>query len=175
MHLKSRPLPLEGVSPMIRLGSLAGYSFDGPYTLAGWNPIDSPGVYAIMYKQEEDGKDHYAVVYVGHTDNFTEEGFPFKHPASPCWVERAGTQWKLFIAFFIPPGGATRSIRAGIATELNAIYQPICNEEQYVQHWEEEWIGDYESNLTKKLMLSTDADVHKQSADPAGRRQKDDR
>ncbi len=158
---------------MIRLGSLAGYSFEGPYTLAGWNPIDSPGVYAIMYKQEEDGKDHYAVIYVGHTDNFTQEGFPLKHPASPCWVERAGSQWKLFIAFFIPPGGATRSIRNGIATELNATYQPICNEEQYVQHWEEEWIGDYESNLTKKLMLSTDADVHKQSADPSGRRQKD--
>src|SRR6266851_3683202 len=126
---------------MIRLGSLAGYSFEGPYTLAGWNPIDQPGVYASMYKQEEGGKDHYAVVYVGHTD------------------------------YFVPPGGATRSIRAGIATELNAIYQPICNEEQYVQHWEEEWIGDYESNLTKKLMLSTDADVHKQSADPAGRRE----
>ena len=156
---------------MIRLGSLAGYSFEGPYTLAGWNPIDSPGVYAIMYKQEEDGKDHYAVIYVGHTDNFTQEGFPLKHPASPCWVERAGSQWKLYLAFFIPPGGATRSIRAGIATELNAIYEPICNEEQYVQHWEEEWIGDYESNLTKKLMLSRDADVHKQSADPSGRRE----
>src|SRR6266849_4139188 len=98
---------------MIRLGSLAGYSFEGPYTLAGWNPIDQPGVYAIMYKQEEGGKDHYAVVYVGHTDNFQEEGFPLKHAASPCWVERAGTQWKLFIAYFVPPGEAKRSIPAG--------------------------------------------------------------
>ena len=156
---------------MIRLGSLAGYSFEGPYTLAGWNPIDSPGVYAIMYKQEE-GKDHYAVVYVGHADNFAEEGLPWKHPQAHCWTERAGSQWKLFIAYFLVPG-STRSIREGIARELNAVYQPICNEEQYVQHWEEEWIGDYESNLTKKLMLSTDADVHKQSADPSGRRQKD--
>jgi hypothetical protein len=155
---------------MIRLGSLAGYSFEGPYTLGGWNPIDSPGVFAIMYKPETE-KDTYAVVYMGHTDNFKEEGFPFKHAAAPCWTERAGSQWKLFIAFFIPPGGATRSIRAGIAQELNAVYEPICNEDQYVQHWEPEWIGDYESNLTKKLMLSTDADVHKQSADPAGRRE----
>lgn len=157
---------------MIRLGSLAGYSFEGPYTLGGWNPIDAPGVYAIMYKPDAN-KDTYAVVYVGHTDNFIEEGLPFKHPASPCWVERAGSQWKLFIAYFTVPGGkgGTRSIRNGIATELNACYEPICNEEQFVQHWEKEWIGDYESNLTKKLMLSQDADVHKQSADPAGRRE----
>lgn len=154
---------------MIRLGSLAGYSFEGPYTLGGWNPLDQPGVYAIMYKPDT-GKDTYAVVYVGHTDNFQDEGFPFKHPAAPCWTERAGTQWKLFIAYFLVPGG-TRSIRQGIAQELNAVYEPICNEDQYVQHWEPEWIGDYESNLTKKLMLSTDADVHKQSADPSGRRE----
>ena len=81
MHLKSRPLPLEGVSPMIRLGSLAGNSFDGPYTLAGWNPIDSPGVYAIMYKQEEDG--NYAVVYVGHTDNLENRVTNHKGPIVP--------------------------------------------------------------------------------------------
>ena len=157
---------------MIRLGSLAGYSFEGPYTLGGWNPIPSPGVFVITYKQTE-GKENHSVVYVGHTDNFQEEGFPFKHPAAPCWIERAGSQWKLFIAYFVPPGGATRSIRNGIANELNAVYEPACNEEQYIQHWEEEWIGDYESNLTKKLMLSTDADVHKQSSDPAGRRAED--
>ena len=154
---------------MIRLGSLAGYSFEGPYTLGGWTPLDQPGVYAIMYKQEE-GKDHYAVVYVGHSDNFAEEGLPWRHPAAHCWTERAGSQWKLFIAYFIVPG-STRSIREGIARELNAVYQPICNEEQYVQHWEEEWIGDYDSPITKKLMSSRDADVHKQSADPANRRE----
>ena len=163
----STSLQMKGLL-MIRLGSLAGYSFEGPYTLAGWNPIDRAGVYAIMYKQDE----NYAVIYVGHSDNFTQEGFPFKHPNSGCWIERAGGQYKLFIAYFLNPGkDSTRSIREGIARELNACYQPACNEDQYQQHWEEEWIGDYESNLTKKLMLSKDADVHKQSAPGAGRRE----
>jgi hypothetical protein len=154
---------------MIRLGSLAGYSFEGPYTLGGWSPLEKPGVYAITYKQDEE-KDQHAVIYVGHSDNMAEEGFPFRHPDAPCWIERAGSQWKLFIAYFLVPGG-TPSIRAGIARELNACYGPACNEEQYAQHWEEEWIGSYESNLTKGLMLSRDADVHRQSSDPSGRRE----
>lgn len=33
---------------MIRLGSLAGYPFEGPRTLAGWIPPHSAAVYAIM-------------------------------------------------------------------------------------------------------------------------------
>jgi hypothetical protein len=37
---------------MIRLGSLAGYSFEGPLLLGGWNPPKKPGVYAIMYKAD---------------------------------------------------------------------------------------------------------------------------
>jgi len=74
---------------MIRLGSLAGYSFEGPYTLAGWNPIDSPGVYAIMYKQEQGGKDQYAVIYVGHTDNFTQEKVECRFGGARCQDERA--------------------------------------------------------------------------------------
>ena len=38
---------------MIRLGSLAGYPFDGPRLLAGWTPSPGPAVYAIMYKDSK--------------------------------------------------------------------------------------------------------------------------
>ena len=37
---------------MIRLGSLAGYPFEGPRLLAGWTPPGTPAVYAIVYKPD---------------------------------------------------------------------------------------------------------------------------
>ncbi|MGH3622307.1 MAG: hypothetical protein ACRDQ5_11020, partial [Sciscionella sp.] len=83
---------------MIRLGSLAGYIFDGPRVLGGWTPPSTPAVFAILYKPEPDTKpDKYAVIYVGHSDNLAEEGLPFKHPRAHCWVERASSKWKVHI------------------------------------------------------------------------------
>jgi len=37
---------------VIRLGSLAGYPFEGPRVLAGWTPPARAAVYAILYKPE---------------------------------------------------------------------------------------------------------------------------
>ena len=37
---------------VIRLGSLAGYPFDGPRLLVGWTPPESAAVYAITYKPD---------------------------------------------------------------------------------------------------------------------------
>src|SRR2546423_7046142 len=111
---------------MIRLGSLAGYSFEGPYTLAGWNPIDSPGVYAIMYKQEQGGKDHYAVIYVGHTDNFTQEGSPLKPPPSPAWAKRPASRGNPYLASFSPPAAPTPPIRPATPPDLNPSSEPTA-------------------------------------------------
>jgi len=48
---------------VIRLGSLAGYSFEGPWLLGGWTPPDQPGIFAVMYKPAPDTKgDTYAEV-----------------------------------------------------------------------------------------------------------------
>ena len=75
---------------MIRLGSLAGYPFEGPRLLGGWTPPARPAVYAICYKPEPDTKpDRYAVIYVGHSDDLSAERFPFQHPRAHCWVRRA--------------------------------------------------------------------------------------
>ena len=76
---------------MIRLGSLAGYPFEGPRLLGGWTPPPVPAVYAILCKPDPEAKpEQYAVIYVGHADDLSAERFPFRHPRAPCWVRRAG-------------------------------------------------------------------------------------
>jgi hypothetical protein len=128
---------------VIRLGSLAGYPFEGPRVLAGWTPPAVPAVYAVMYRPEPDTlPDTYAVVYVGHSDDLTTERFPFNHPRSACWVQRAGSKWKVYICYYEVPGGM-RSHRELIAQELGSVYHPTCNEQQYEQSWKDEWIGEY--------------------------------
>jgi hypothetical protein len=86
---------------MIRLGSLAGYPFEGPRLLGGWTPPASAAVYAICYKPEPDTKpDRYAVIYVGHSGDLSAERFPFQHPRAHCWVRRAGSKWKVYICTY---------------------------------------------------------------------------
>ena len=133
---------------MIRLGSLAGYPFEGPRLLGGWTPAAQAAVYAILCKPDPDGKpEQYAVIYVGHSGDLSAERFPFRHPAAPCWLRRAGSRWKVYIATFEVPGG-TQAHREQIARELIAIYRPGCNTRQYDPAWKDEWIGEYSAPTT---------------------------
>ena len=127
---------------MIRLGSLAGYSFEGPRVLAGWTPPAAAGVYAVLYPVEPDkaGSERLAVCYVGHAEDLAQEGFPFRHPRAECWIARAGNRFRLKVATFEVLGG-TAAHREQIVRELIAVYHPSCNETQYDQSWEEHWIG----------------------------------
>jgi hypothetical protein len=126
---------------MIRLGSLAGYLFDGPRLLIGWTPPDTPAVYAVLYRPDPESRpDRYAVIYVGHSEDLAQEGFPFKHPRAPCWLSRAGSKWRIHIATFQVPGGGPTH-REAIANELTAIYEPHCNKQKYDNAWKAEWIG----------------------------------
>jgi hypothetical protein len=134
---------------MIRLGSLAGYPFEGPRLLGGWTPPARPAVYAILYKPDTEAE-RYAVTYVGHADDLATASLPFSHPAAPCWIERAGGKWRLYICWYEVPGGL-RSHREQIATELIAIYHPSCNEQQYDRAWRDEWIGEYQAPTTGPL------------------------
>lgn len=131
---------------MIRLGSAAGYVFDGPRLLAGWTPPAEPGVYAVVY-QRDPARQRFAVIYVGESEDLSREGFPFRHPAAPRWVERAGSKWKLAICTFQGPG-CTAAHRAEIVRELVAMYQPRCNVERYERTWKDHWIGAYEAPAT---------------------------
>jgi hypothetical protein len=143
---------------MIRLGSLAGYPFEGPRVLAGWTPKPVPAVYAIAVKPDPDTKpDTYAVIYVDHSDDLSTERFPFNHRRAASWVRRAGDRWKLYICTYEVPGGL-RSHREQIARELMAIYHPSCNTEQYDSSWKDEWIGEYSAPTTGPLTTSRDPD-----------------
>jgi hypothetical protein len=143
---------------VIRLGSLAGYPFEGPRILGGWTPPAAPAVYAVVYKPEPQKKpETYAVIYVGHADDLTAEGFPFQHPRAHCWIERAGNRWQIYICTYEVPGGL-RSHREQIAQELAAIYHPSCNEQQYDRAWKDHWIGEYQAPTTAPLTTRRDPD-----------------
>ncbi|HKD87214.1 MAG TPA: hypothetical protein VKB62_01680 [Streptosporangiaceae bacterium] len=133
---------------MIRLGSLAGYPFEGPRLLGGWTPPATAAVYAILYKPDPDTKpDRYAVSYVGHCDDLSAEPFPFRHPCAACWVRRAGSKWKVYVCTYEVPGG-TSAHREQIVRELTAIYNPSCNDRQYDNAWQDHWIGEYSAPTT---------------------------
>jgi hypothetical protein len=141
---------------VIRLGSLAGYSFEGPRVLGGWTPPKSPGVYAIAYKPDPAGKpDQFAVIYVGQADDLSAERLPFNHPQAACWIRRAGSRWKVYICTLEAPG-ALRSHREQIVRELCATYQPSCNPQQYDSAWKDEWIGEYNAPTTGPLTTGRD-------------------
>jgi hypothetical protein len=131
---------------LIRLGTLAGYAFEGPRLLAGYTPPQRAAVYAILYKPDpEDKPERYGVLYVGHADDLSREHLPFQHRAAPCWLKRVGgDRFKLHICTLEAPG-ALASHREQIMRELVAIYRPGCNPEQYEQAWSEHWIGDYDA------------------------------
>ncbi len=144
---------------MIRLGSLAGYPFEGPRVLAGWTPPTSAGVYVVLCRPDlEASPDRYAVIDVGHADDLSTVGFPFRHPRSACWVQRAGDRFKVHIATYEVPGG-TSAHREQIAQELVAIYRPGCHDRPVDRSWRPEWIGEYSAPTAGPLTTGTDPDA----------------
>lgn len=124
---------------MIRLGSLAGYLFEGPRVLGGFVPPAAPAVFVILYRADPESRpDRYTVTYVGHSDDLSGARLPFRHPCAGCWARRAGSRWRLHIATLEAPG-ATRSHREQIVRELVACYRPHCNDEKLVNTWRPEW------------------------------------
>ena len=140
---------------MIRLGSLAGYSFEGPRALAGWTAPQEPAVYAILAKADPKKPQEFAVIYVDHADDLSAVGFPFRHDRSAAWINRAGGKFALHVCWLQVPGG-TRAHREQIARELMAIYDPSCNLEKYDKAWKAEWIGEYDTPVTDALTTDRD-------------------
>jgi len=124
---------------MIRLGSLAGYPFEGPRLLAGWAPPPVAAVYAIVRKLDS-GRDRYAVIYVDQSGDLPGAGFPFRHPRAGCWIARAGSRWNLYACWYEIPGDSAAQ-RAEIVRQLMAVYQPRCNAAAYEHAWEPAWLS----------------------------------
>jgi hypothetical protein len=136
---------------VIRLGSLAGYPFEGPRVLAGWTAPSVAAVYAILCRNDaEHRSQEYSVIYVGHADDLSGERFPFRHRAAASWMRRAGDRWNLYVCTYEVPVGLP-SHREQIMRELIAVYRPSCNTEQYDQAWKDEWIGAYQAPTTSPL------------------------
>jgi len=142
---------------VIRLGSLAGYPFEGPRVLAGWTAPARAAVFAIAYKPDAVAKpEQYGVLYVSHSDDLSTEGFPFNHPVAPCWMMRVGDKrYALYICTYEAPG-AQRAHREQITRELIAVYRPGCNPDQYDQAWKDQWIGEYRTPTTGPLTTDRD-------------------
>ena len=141
---------------MIRLGSLAGYPFEGPRSLMGWSPQKISAVYAVMTLNDPTNKPQdFSVIYVGHSSDLSTVGFPLKHSKSPSWVKRSADKFNLYICWYEFLGG-TEKHRIQIAKELMAVYQPSCNDEQYDQAWKDEWIGEYSNAFTDPLTTARD-------------------
>lgn len=149
---------------MIRLGSLAGYPFEGPRVLAGWTAAARAAVFAVMYKPDPVSKpEQYGVLFVGHSDDLSTERLPFNHPLAPCWLKRVnGKRFALYICTYEAPG-ARRAHREQIVRELVAVYRPGCNPDQYDQAWKDEWIGEYQTPTTGPLTTARDPSPGKQS------------
>lgn len=141
---------------MIRLGSLAGYSFEGPRVLGGWTPPGIAAVFVILHVPDANKPQQFGVIYVGHADDLSASGLPFEHPAANAWIKRAGNKWKLHIATLQVVGGVRQ--REQIVTELCAVYDPPCNTEKFENAWEPHWIQEYDSpGLTSPLTTPRDA------------------
>lgn len=129
----------DGGRRMIRLGSLAGYIFDGPRVLGGWTPPSKPAVYGILYKPEPDTKpDKYAVISTSGTRTISPRKASRSNPRARCWIESANSKWKVHICTLEVEGGG-RAHRVQITNELASVYHPHCNEQQYDNTWKDEW------------------------------------
>ncbi|MDP9494209.1 MAG: hypothetical protein M3P87_03120 [Actinomycetota bacterium] len=149
---------------MIRLGSLAGYPFEGPRVLAGWTAPAVAAVFAIAYKPEPEAKpEEYGVLYVSHSEDLSTEGFPFNHPVAPCWLKRVDQKrFALYICTYEAPG-AKAAHREQIIRELIAMYRPGCNPDQYDQAWKDQWIGEYQTpGTTGPLTTNRDPSAGRQ-------------
>ena len=126
---------------MIRLGSLAGYPFEGPRVLAGWTP---PPVRRGVRDPLQARPGEQAGAVRGHLRRArrrpVRRALPVPAPERPLLGPPGRLPVEGVHRTYEVPGG-TPPHREQISRELTAIYHPGCNTQQYDQSWREEWIG----------------------------------
>ncbi len=99
------------------------YFFDGPIPIGTWELPDRAGVYAILVPGQL-GPD---LIYFGESANFSRLRSFRYNPKYPSWLEKAGSEEYILIAFHLMPVSTRfrrRSIRKGLITH----YEPACNQ-----------------------------------------------
>ena len=143
-----RPRPAG--APVIRLGSLAGYPFEGPRVLAGWTPPAVPAVYVVLYRPDPDPRAVRRHLRRPHRGPHRPRASRSATRRAPCWIQRAGNKYAVHVATYEIPGGLPRH-REQIVEELCAVYQPQCNDQQFDRRWQDHWIGSYDAPTTGPL------------------------
>ena len=99
------------------------YFFDGPIPINTWDPPERAGVYAILVPGQL-GPD---LIYFGESDNLSRLRKLRYDPKYPCWLEKAGSEELILIAFHLIPD-STRAERSSICKRLITHYHPACNQ-----------------------------------------------
>ncbi len=137
-----------GAPAVIRLGSLAGYPFEGPRLLGGWTPPAVAAVYAITCKPEPAGSRRTTRSSTSAMPTTCRRSGSRSGTRGPrAGSSGPGSKWKVYVGTYEVPGG-TRAHREQIARELIAVYRPSCNAQQYDHAWKDEWIGEYSAAPT---------------------------
>ena len=127
--------------PMIRLGSLAGYPFEGPRLLGGWTaPAGGRGV--RDHVQARPGGQAGAARGDLRRARRRPDGRAVPVPApAGALLDQPGRLPLEGLRLHLRGARRQPGHREQIARELIAVYQPGCNDEQYDQAWKDEWIG----------------------------------
>ena len=144
---------------MIRLGSLAGYPFEGPRVLGGWTPPASAG--GLRDRVQARPGDQARAVRRDLRRPLrrpVRRAIPVPPPAGGVLGRSGPAAGGRSTSAPTRCPAACRSHREQIAQELGAIYHPSCNEQQYDRSWKDEWIGEYTAPTTGPLTTGRDPD-----------------
>ena len=106
----------------IKWGDVA---FSSPTKITEWEPPRKAALYVIMRPAEEQGS--YYIIYVGESGNLSERGFYKNHHKYECWIEKAGSEDKLFIGIYTMPN-STEEERKKLESEILKKTKPPCND-----------------------------------------------
>ena len=159
---RASPWPVSRVETIgeddevIRLGSLAGYPFEGPRVLAGWTP---PAAAAVLRDPRPSRSRCEGRAVRRHLRGSFRGSGGRTLPVQPSPGRLlAATSGRSVQARDLHVRGAGRTAlhREQIVRELTAIYRPSCNTEQYDAEWKDQWIGDYQAPTAGPLSTPRD-------------------
>lgn len=110
----------------VTFGKRQKLTFRSEGTLNTWRPEAGPGIYAITYKRDAEGKPKaHTVLYFGDTDNFTVQAPSIKQDFQQ-WCKEHGTDTELFV-FCHPMPSSSKYERSNLTHQLIMEYDPQAN------------------------------------------------